>query len=343
MGPEYFHGNDNSGICPTCKQKSFKKTCPACHNPIPESTLTGKDMILSIIGSRNSGKTVFMGIIIDELRRRVLSNFGGSMMGFEDTVQRYDKGVFQKIYKEELLPDMTVSALADTEDNARRPFIFKISFGRSRNRLKTYTLVFFDTAGEDLNELDTMSTVTGYIAKSAGIMFLIDPLSLEGIRALLPDEVVRRSNPIDFNDQAGAGAVISRVTQLIQEQRGISDSKKINIPVAAVFSKLDPIEELFPAGSVTLETSPHCSMKKFVSNDRQMVSDEIHALLNEWGAGDFTAQLQTLYSRYSYFAVSSLGLGNAPDENGKIRKPHPHRIEDPFLWLLSENKVIKAE
>ncbi|MDR1542719.1 MAG: hypothetical protein LBU32_33045 [Clostridiales bacterium] len=340
MGPKYFKGLGSSAVCPECKIKSHKRVCPACHNPIPESTLTGKDMILSIVGSRNSGKTVFMGIIIEELRRRVLNSFGGAMWGFEDTAQRYDNGVYKKLYKELSMPELTVSALADTDENAHKPLIFTMSFRGFGQRLKTFTIVFFDTAGEDMNELDTMSTVTRYIAKSAGIIFLIDPLSLQGVRALLSDDDVKRSNSIDFNDQAGAGAVIAKVTQLIRNERRLSYTRKIDIPVAAVFSKLDPIERLFPNGSTTLRNSPHCSLQKFDRNDRQMVSDEIHSLLNEWGAGYFTTQLQTVYSNYSYFAVSSLGLGNAPDENKKIRTPHPHRVEDPLLWLLKENRVI---
>ena len=65
-------------------------------------------------------------------------------------------------------------------------------------------------------------------------------------------------------------------------------------------------------------------------------------MLKEWGADSFMAQLDVNYTNYSYFAVSALGLGNNPRKDGGIEKPRPHRIEDPFLWLLKENGVIKS-
>ena len=40
-----------SGACPKCKNTTYKRVCPACHNELPESTLTGKDMIISVVGS----------------------------------------------------------------------------------------------------------------------------------------------------------------------------------------------------------------------------------------------------------------------------------------------------
>ena len=65
-------------------------------------------------------------------------------------------------------------------------------------------------------------------------------------------------------------------------------------------------------------------------------------MLQIWNAGAFTSQLETNYTTYSYFTVSALGLNNNPTENGKIQRPRPHRIEDPLLWLLYKNGVIKG-
>ena len=73
------------------------------------------------------------------------------------------------------------------------------------------------------------------------------------------------------------------------------------------------------------------------------MNSEIQALLHEWNATAFMSQLETNYSNYSYFAVSALGLNNNPSLDGKIERPRPHRIEDPVLWILKENGVIKAK
>ena len=47
------------------------------------------------------------------------------------------------------------------------------------------------------------------------------------------------------------------------------------------------------------------------------------------------------YENFSFFGASALGWNNSPDENGVFLTPKPHRVEDPFLWILKENKMIK--
>ena len=53
-------------------------------------------------------------------------------------------------------------------------------------------------------------------------------------------------------------------------------------------------------------------------------------------------QVDVNYTNHAYFAVSALGMDNNPKENRKIDRPRPHRIEDPLLWILKENGVIKS-
>ena len=90
-----------------------------------------------------------------------------------------------------------------------------------------------------------------------------------------------------------------------------------------------------------LDTSPHCSEKCFDMSDWHNVDSEIRSLLTEWGAESFVSQVDVNYTDYSYFAVSALGLNNNPKEDRRIERPRPHRIEDPLLWILKENGVIK--
>ena len=101
------------------------------------------------------------------------------------------------------------------------------------------------------------------------------------------------------------------------------------------------IASLIPEGSTILETSPHCSEKVFDLADGHNVDNEIKSLLTEWGAESFMSQVDVNYIKYAYFAVSALGMNNNPKEDSRIDRPRPHRIEDPLLWLLMENGVIK--
>ena len=78
-------------------------------------------------------------------------------------------------------------------------------------------------------------------------------------------------------------------------------------------------------------------------SDWHNVNGEIQSLLITWGANAFVSQLEINYTNYSYFATSSLGLGNSPRSDSHIDRLRPHRIEDALLWILKENGVIEPK
>jgi len=335
-----------SAECPECKQKTYKIVCPSCHNTLPESTLLGRDMIISVVGARDTGKSHFVGVIIRELIDRISVKFGGAMVAFGDSMNRYEENFGRLLYNELQKLDLTQSSLKNVKNSAYRPLIFKFQVKNKvlfREIIDSFTFVFFDTAGEDLNDLDTMSTVNKYICKSVGIIFLLDPLKIPTVFNQLDSKVIARASTLDWRQATRADDIMSRVSTLIRNDRNMRSSKKIDIPVAAVFSKFDVIESLVSAGCTILEPSPHCTEKAFVLSDWHNVNGEIQGLLKAWGADAFMAQLDVNYTNYSYFAVSALGLNNNPRENRSIERPRPHRIEDPLLWILKENHVIKAK
>ena len=335
-----------SAECPECKQKTYKIVCPSCHNTLPESTLMGRDMIISVVGSRDTGKSHFVGVIIRELIDRISVKFGGAMVAFDDSMKRYEESFGRKLYVDLQKLDLTQSSEQNVNNGAYRPLIFSLNIKNKRffgESIDSFTFVFFDTAGEDLNELDTMSTVNKYICKSAGIIFLLDPMQIPNVSNQLDNKVVVRASSVDWRQATASDDIMARVSTLIRNDKNMKSSQKINIPVAAVFSKFDAIETLVPVGCTVLEPSPHCSEKAFVLSDWHNVNSEIQGLLKTWGADSFMAQLDVNYSNYSYFTVSALGLNNNPREDRGIERPRPHRIEDPLLWILKETGVIKGK
>ena len=333
-----------SGKCPECGGETYAIVCPSCHNKLPESTLLGKDMIISVVGSRDTGKSHFVGVIINELIERISVRFGGAMEGFDDTMQRYKAGAYQKLYCDLQKLDLTASSVENVNNGAYKPLIFTLKLKHKslfKNTIDSFTFVFFDTAGEDLNDEDTMSTVNKYICKSAGIIFLLDPMQIPDVRNQLDDNTVSRASSVDWKLATRSDDIMSRVSNLIRNDKKMKTSQKIDIPVAAVFSKFDAITSLIPEGSTVLDTSPHCSEKCFDMSDWHNVDSEIRSLLTEWGAESFVSQVDVNYTNCSYFAISALGLNNNPKQDRRIERPRPHRIEDPLLWILKENEVIK--
>lgn len=335
-----------SAICPDCGNITYKHVCPSCHNELPDSTLSGKDMIISVVGARATGKSHFVGVIIKELRDRISVSLGGSLEGFSDSYQRWENIFENNLYVNRVKLDLNQSSLHNVDNGAYRPLIFKLKLKHKalfKETIESFTFVFFDTAGEDLNDEDTMSTVNKYICKSAGIIFLLDPMQIPAVANQLDETVVKRAAGIDWRQAAKADDIMTRVSNLIRKDKGLSDKHLIDIPVAAVFSKFDAIESIVPKDCTVHNPSPHCEEKHFDLSDWHNVNSEIIALLREWNADAFISQLETNYKKYSYFAASALGLNNNPTTDGRIEMPRPHRIEDPVLWILKENGVIKGK
>lgn len=333
-----------SAKCPECHKDTNKIICPSCHNELPESTLTGKDRIISIVGARASGKSHFVGVLIEELGR-VAYDFGGSIEGFADSYKRWEDNFYNSLYKDGVKLELTQSSTTNVDNGVYMPYIFKLKL-KKKKRFGTenecFTFVFFDTAGEDLDSEDVMNTVNKYICKSSGIIFLLDPMQISMVSKQLDNEFAKRAAGIELNSATRPDDIITRVSKLIRNDKGLRETDSIDIPVAAVFSKFDAIESLVPKDFTVHKPSPHCSNQYFDLSDWHNVNSEIEALLKEWDARMFISNLKMNYKKFSFFSVSSLGLNNNP-VNDRIQRPRPHRVEDPLLWLFNEFGLIKGK
>lgn len=103
------------------------------------------------------------------------------------------------------------------------------------------------------------------------------------------------------------------------------------------------VASAFPPHYACLFPSFHAAKQGFVTAENRRVNTEIRKWLtglHDGGVDSFIANLEMEYSHYSYFGVSSLGLKNSPGANGVFSTPRPHRVEDPFLWILREKGMI---
>ena len=108
-------------------------------------------MIISVVGSRATGKSHFVGVVIKELIERISVKFGGSMEGFADSYSRWESGFYNHLYVDNRKLELTKSSLQNVNNGAYRPLIFKLKLKRKgvlRESIDSYTFVFFDTAGD---------------------------------------------------------------------------------------------------------------------------------------------------------------------------------------------------
>lgn len=350
IGKNNRYDDKLSEECPDCHTISHKVICPNCKNPLPESTLKGtgmqgKDMIISVIGARDTGKSNYIGVLIHEFMYRVVPALGGTFVPFGNSLNEYNKRFGESLYNANVKIRQTDSALNQNANPL--PLIFKLNLPNRkfwrRNTIDSYTFVFYDTAGEDLNDFETASTVAQYICKSKGIIFLLDPLQNKNVVSLLDtDEVDNATTGDTTQNVRRATDIMNDTSTLIRNDRNIPDKDKIDIPVAVVFSKYDVIDSIIreDAAPTLKKCSPHCNRGYFSVTDGNKVNDEVKGLLNAWNDIELIANIDLNYNNYAFFCSSAFGLHNNAKKDGKINRPNPHRIEDAFLWILAEKGAI---
>lgn len=323
--------------CKSCNTKTNVRLCQTCHSVLPRSISDYDDYIIAVIGAKQSGKSHYIGVLINEITQSVSTAYQATIAAEnETTLKRYKNKFRDPLYKQRRVLDVTQSA--QTDKSVKQPLLYTMKFSQG-SKIKVVTLSLFDSAGEDLKSQDEMEKHTKYISNASGIICLLDPLQIPSVR----EEIKRLAphTPLPQEDMnTEAHDILTRTTNLIRNELNIKDAHKIQIPMAVSFSKTDAISMLLDPTSRLLQPGRHTEKGMFDVNDFESVSDEMHALVNDWTYGNIPNQLELNYKDYAFFGVSA--LGHAPNHTMTVNKIEPYRVVDPFLWILWKNNVIKG-
>lgn len=337
--PPVFPGNGKKSkdTCPSCSGSSTNRICPNCHSRLPVDFGKVENRMIAMIGARNSGKTVFMTVLIHELIHGIGSAYEVAVDGADDeTRMRYGSSYERPLYDDGLLFAATRTATVER----RTPLVFH--FTRLLNRrvgrpTRHDTLLsFFDTAGEDLQSVDAVDRNTRYLLGADGIILLLDPLQMRGARNLAS----RVSLPEVAPSQDEPQNVLSRVTDLLRSESGVSQGARIKTPIAVAFAKMDSLWDSLSENSPIRKPSASAVSGSFDDAESLDAHYEVQRLLADWEGRQIDQKLQSDYENYRYFAVSS--LGSPPIEGNRVPESglRPHRVGDPLLWLFSELGVV---
>lgn len=326
-------GRKGTANCPDCGGETTYRICPICHSQLPvQFGMVGSRMI-AMAGAKDSGKTVYMTVLLHELKNRVGDRFGAAIMGADDeTRKQFVDGYENPIYKNSELPPTTQRA---TQLGGRvAPLVFRFSArpgGVRASRPEHTLLSFFDTAGEDFREQESLDVNTRYLACADGILLLLDPLQMAGARKLaVPGTRVPGTGP-EYETPLN---ILSRVTDILLARNRRGARAKIPKPIAVVFTKLDAVWHGLDRVSPLRAQAP--DGPKFDVADCLDVHEEIRHLLREWEGGQISQILENNYARYRYFGVSALGQPPTDDNFVAPSGIQPYRVADPLLWMLAE-------
>jgi hypothetical protein len=296
--------------------------CPNCHSDLPQRFAEAPSRSMGLIGTRASGKSNFIAVALHELEHRIGPRFGGSLMLLDDASRdRVDRELMPRLFGEGLVLVASQSATAADTD-VREPLVARLSFGGARG--SNSNLVFFDSAGEDLQSLDVLEREARYITQSHGLVLLLDPLQIPAVR----DEL---SGDVELPDEAvDAYSMMGRVTGLIREARGIPADRQIDVPLALAVSKFDAVRPLLPEGHPVFSLPAHDG--RFDPKVAASISAAVRSDLADWLGERLDSFVKEEFERTAYFGVSALGEGPVAGRlpNGVA----PHRVEDPILWML---------
>jgi len=316
-----------------CGMKTTKSVCIHCHNELPSQFASTHSFTVALIGAQDAGKSHYIAVLINELKNRIGPRLNASVNAMDDeTIRRYNTNFRRYIY--ELGEEIPKTRTA--RDEVRYPLVYRMSIRRRRFGMKgllVTSMVFFDTAGEDLDNIDVMSTETKYIANSDGILFLLDPLQIPAVQGQLKNKVPLPEIHTEPQE------IINRVAQLVRESRGMRLTDPIETPVALVFSKIDAVRVLIDPGSSIHRASRHDGY--FNLGDVHEVSESMRAYVREWVGPGLDTFLQHNFKTFGYFGASALGA--SPDSSGRLTLAvAPFRVEDPLLWILYQLGVVRG-
>ena len=300
--------------------------------------------MIGLVGAKGSGKTVLMTVLVKQLREvvghrfdadiRIATDNPDGMRGLSD----YQANREDPLYSDRTLPAQTTTR--SVESSRATPVVLRWRQETSRlvggTALQSTMLSFVDTAGEDLNDLDTAFTLQ-YLSVCDALIVMLDPFALPGARC--PAQPAGRRDPGRRRRAARRGDTHHRdAPDRAQRQEEEEDQPPGR-------DRLHQDRRVLPdAGPAEPDHGYRRRPCRRTTNaDGQSVHEHMLALLHEWNAADIDTHMRLNYSDYRYFGVSALGA--EPDYesyNVAAGGVQPHRVEDPVLWLLSKAGTVRS-
>lgn len=322
--------------CPHGQTPPSAQYCPTpeCGRRLERDYIDTPAQIIAVVGSSESGKSTYVGVLIGELRNRVGEAFDGASVELvgDASRTRYREVFGTYLYEKGRTLRRTDSIRAL---HALEPLLFMLRFPRrgrlsGRERLRTGIAVFYDTAGEDILDADRRGRLGRYLTAADGIIFLVDPLQVPSVRAMVSDgEVV----PAVAQNQV---EMLQGVAEVLREGK---PGGRISTPIAVVVAKTDALADLLPPATTLAHPGPHHGA--YDERDGRQVHDEVRAVVHEWTNGPALVNfVQNAFAEHRFFGLSALGSPPANQDELSPQGIHPLRVEDPLLWLLSKFGLV---
>lgn len=318
---------DGLAHCATCEREISKSFCPHCGFEYSGKHSIAEMLGVSMVGAERAGKSHFLTVLLNSVKNEMAAAYDCSLypLGGDNTIEQYNRQYFQPLFEQGRL-------LSSTAQEDVEPLIYSLVFPENSPNGKTTNITFYDACGANFYSESEMEQSNRSIYNSKAILFLIDPTQFSIIR----DRRRAGGKPVCEVDP---GTLLSRTIHLIRAGSGKNNIRqKISIPIAICLTKMDIVRPWLDPSSFISNPSRHLRYTGFDSIDFESCNMEIMSLIHKWGGKELINQVSSQFTTYGYFAFSS--LGQEPTDDGRVQHIRPHRVMDPFLWLLYQNRII---
>jgi GTPase SAR1 family protein len=311
------------------------RECPHCKKPLFEHIEECDNINIAIVGDASSGKTHYIAVLIDMLKRGVLMQGGNGHIRLIH-LNEYTNKTYQSVYQKPILLDRNAVAATprgsfDAAGNPVRtePLIYQLSIhDNATDTNNTLNLLLYDISGEDLADTRSLMRFGEHILRAHGIIYFADPLAMMNIYQYLPSHIQAA-----MSTGRRADEVLSTVLYRMEQYKRVQPGAPIDIPTAITISKSDLFQYVIPRQEwpgYGLLYKPTYDGRAHLE-DIQRVDQEVRYLLQKHGEFSLL-QISRRFEQVSFFAIAA--TGQSPDGNSKYTRIDPHRGLDPFIWLL---------
>lgn len=290
------------------KRKNMKSYCPKCDYALAGSNI--KALTVQVIGGNSSEKTAFIAAFqhqyVEAIENSGIRNVSTSPADdFKELERMYHSGQTTK----------------SPSDEVRAYYILHGSKGSSDDGI-----VIYDVPDEViLSEQYERNPL--YFAYSDGIIIIIDPLSVRSVRKEC-EETTGSASTNGFSDDSTEDIVVHFINKY-SEVAGRMARRMSDTPVAVVIAKTDLTSIRRKIGTVKIKAEFSSNQNQYLSPDD--ARDKVcRRYLADIGLANAINNLDSVFSRVSYFPVSSIGHC----EDGSPFDPQ--NIIAPMSWLARQ-------
>lgn len=313
----------HSVACDVCQYASHTRICPQCHAELPYDSGRIDQYSITIIGAQTTDRLQYIAALVNHLQYETGKYFNFTIrMPDDHTQQRWKQEFYQP-----LLQKKAVQTLASPDESSSVPLTLRLTFRHGQKR-RALNISLFDTSGMP-SEIPLPPD--RQICFANGIILLLDPLQIPAIR-----QQIHATELPPLDPELAPQSSVEYLRYLFEQVQHLPGAKKVKTPIVLTLSKVDNLTTLLTPDSALHHPSEHHGHIDL--KDLQSVHTEIENYLASWISPHFNQFIHNNFAHYTYAGVSA--PGEQPGSNSNVSIATPLRVEDPFLWILHELKLV---